>query len=222
MRRVTCAMGSVLVLGAAAGCFRSAPGATQGQLYRRAEIDLACPAPQIRHFDLDHRARLVQGCGKQVVYVESCEPIRGDFRCTWLADSPALSAGPVSFVIPAVPAGWGTAAAEPATPPAPDAPRDPPSLGELPSTDVEKAPRPSGHGFLSVASVGGYCSVAIDGRALGATPVAGIRLPEGDTQVTCETPGRTVRQNVRIEPGRTARLRFDLERPASTRLDWGF
>lgn len=217
----THAIGLVVALGAS-GCFRTATGATQGQLYRRAEIDLACPGPQLRHFDLDSRARLVQGCGKQLVYVESCEPIRGDFRCTWLADSPDLAPGPVSFVIPTAPVTWrptapanAAASAEPhvTTPTAQVAPTPPrESVG----------PPDGGHGLLSVASVGGHCSVAVDGRAFGATPIAGIVVPEGVARVSCETPSQTVQQDVRIEPGRTARLRFDLEAPTNSRLDWGF
>src|SRR5690606_30611394 len=81
-----------------AGCTmrppRSAAGATLGQLYQRAQIDLGCAMPYLRDFPLDGRTRLVQGCGRQLIYVESCDPIRGAFQCTWLADSPAVAVSP--------------------------------------------------------------------------------------------------------------------------------
>jgi hypothetical protein len=215
MRAMTTgAVGAALFL-SGSGCLRTAPGATPGQLYQRAEIDLACPAPHLRHYDIDERARLVQGCGKQVVYVESCDPIRGAYRCTWLADSPSFVAGPISLVLFGVP-----------NPPSADAPVATPAVASAaPPLCTPSAPRASaqrGNGLLHVASVGGYCSVAVDGKSFGATPVGGIVVPEGVANVSCKTPDKTVQHQVRIEPGATARVRFDLDRPAGSPTDWGF
>lgn len=88
------------LLCAAAGC-ASAPGATPAQLDRRAAIDLGCPASYLERARLDARTVVVQGCQRRVVYVESCQRIRGAHRCTWVADSPWIYATTVQIVQPA-------------------------------------------------------------------------------------------------------------------------
>ena len=214
----TWALGATLVL-SGSGCLRTAPGATPAQLYQRAQIDLACPGSQLRHFELDSRARLVQGCGKQVVYVESCDPIRGAYRCTWLADSPSFTAGPVALMFPGPPVAASPDASSPGASSTLVTSFEPPPCAPTPE---EAQAKPRGNGVLHVASVGGYCRVAVDGKHFGATPVGGIVVPEGVARVSCETSDKKVQREIRIEPGATARVRFDLDRPAGSPADWGF
>jgi eukaryotic-like serine/threonine-protein kinase len=72
--------------------------------------------------------------------------------------------------------------------------------------------KPAGSGKLNVGSRGGFCTVSVDGRAYGPTPVGGIALPAGNHRVTCRTEsGKTLSQGVKIEADQTARVSFAIE-----------
>lgn len=80
----------VLVVAAMAlvGCVDQ--NATTSQLKKRSSVDLSCPWYEVGVRSIDARTRLVEGCGKRAIYVESCETCSagkyGTFRCncTWL------------------------------------------------------------------------------------------------------------------------------------------
>jgi len=72
-------------------------------------------------------------------------------------------------------------------------------------------PRPAGTGKLNVAAAGGWCDIAIDGKAYGPTPVAAIALPAGPHKVICTPQADKARSaNVQVPPAGTARYRFEL------------
>jgi serine/threonine-protein kinase len=81
------------------------------------------------------------------------------------------------------------------------------------SDEGEPAPvRPAGTGKLNVGSKGGYCTVSVDGKTYGSTPVGGIALSAGNHRVSCRTEsGKTLSQGVRIEADQTARVSFAIE-----------
>ena len=62
--------------------------ATFGQLERRVQFDLDCPADKITFTKMDSRTVGVSGCGKKAVYVEDCK--NGSFwdnnPCTWVLE----------------------------------------------------------------------------------------------------------------------------------------
>src|SRR5690606_26019518 len=78
-----------------------------------------------------------------------------------------------------------------------------------------------GQGKINVASSGGYCEVIVDGRKRGVTPVAGIVVAAGVTEISCQTPDETVRREVHVAVGETARVLFELDAPGPY-VDWGF
>ncbi len=59
-------------------------------------------------YRIDSRTCAVDGCGSRIIYIESCQPIRGEERCTWMIDA-RYETTPAS-----TPAGW-----RPAQPPPP-------------------------------------------------------------------------------------------------------
>src|SRR5512137_1862109 len=71
-------------------CAATAPGATLAQLQRRAVIDLACPNELLWLYHVDSRTKAVTGCGRRLLYVESCQDVRGEQACTWVMNSPTL------------------------------------------------------------------------------------------------------------------------------------
>lgn len=196
----TLALGGVSALGCGA-----APGASLRQLQQRAQIDMGCLGPYLTHYRLDDRTEVVQGCGRQLVYVESCQRIAGEHRCTWMMNSPWLFApGVVAAPVPA---------------PSPK----PTAIGVAPPSPPDT---PRGVGTLNVASEGGFCDVAVNGAPHGVTPVAGIRVPRGPSVVTCRARGRTLSHQIEVAPGDRARVSFDLDRGTSRQAphvkDWGF
>lgn len=79
------------------------------------------------------------------------------------------------------------------------------------TTGTTGAVSPSGSGKLNVGASGGWCNVSVDGKAQGATPVAGVDLPSGSHKVTCTTPdGKTQSASVVVAPNDTTRFRFSL------------
>ena len=79
-----------LALGGALGC-ASAPGATVQQLQTRAVFDLGCPHHQLMLYHIDGRTKAVAGCGRRLVYVQSCQRIRGQHECTWVLNTPTFA-----------------------------------------------------------------------------------------------------------------------------------
>jgi hypothetical protein len=53
-------------------------------------FDLGCAQHQLMIYHVDQRTKAVAGCGRRLVYVESCQRIRGSFACTWVLDTPTF------------------------------------------------------------------------------------------------------------------------------------
>lgn len=204
---MTLALGALGALGCGSG-----KGATLNQLQQRAQLDMSCPGHLLRHYPLDRRTEVVQGCGRQMIYVDSCQRISGEHRCTWMLDSPWV----VSPQVVVAPAGPRSTTA-PTRTMAPSPPAPPPSSADPSRRTV---------GTLNVASEGGFCDVTVDGEPQGVTPVAGIRVPRGPSTITCTSAGRTLSHRIDMEPGERARVSFDLARGTSREAphvkDWGF
>jgi hypothetical protein len=100
-------------------------------------------------------------------------------------------------------------------PPASDEPASV-SVDSLPgaasSGGTKLGPVPRGAGRLFVTATPGWCQLAVDGKIMGPTPVAGIDLSAGAHQLRCEAPGGKVKAtSIMIQDGATARtkLAFD-------------
>jgi serine/threonine-protein kinase len=98
-----------------------------------------------------------------------------------------------------------------------------PNVGKLPlgvpsasakttaSASVVAPPPAAGKGKLNVGATGGWCNVAVDGAAKGATPVAGIELSSGNHTVTCTTSeGKSLSAAVNVPVDGVARYKFSL------------
>jgi hypothetical protein len=174
---------TMLALLVLAGC-RNAPGATYVQLHQRASFDLRCNQLALRH--LDERTKVVSGCGKEMVYVEECQRIRGTDRCTWRLESAPIATEPVA-----------------ATRPAP-----PPVVAPSLPARTYTATFPS-RGFLVVRAVGGSCEVAVNGKPMGATPISTTPQFTGPARVECTTEdGEKLSRDVELTHGETVRVLF--------------
>lgn len=72
--------------------------------------------------------------------------------------------------------------------------------------------REGGSGRLSVTATPGWCTIAVDGKERGATPVAALELPAGSHQVTCKpASGKTRSASVTVVDGTTAKYKFALD-----------
>ena len=88
LRSISAATVGVAIVGLF-GCASTTPkGATVQQLENRAVFDLGCAQQQLWIYDLDARTKAVVGCGRRLVYIESCEPVRGETTCTWIMNTP--------------------------------------------------------------------------------------------------------------------------------------
>lgn len=92
-----------------------------------------------------------------------------------------------------------------------------PTSNEPPTVSVNALPgasigAPDSSGRLDLAAAPGRCTITIDGKERGVTPLAPIDLPAGTHQVLC-TPehGRPRAASVTIAPGATSTLRFALD-----------
>jgi hypothetical protein len=72
----------------AASCMPSTNRASLQQLQMRAAFDMACRTELMRTYHVDERTTGVEGCGRRLTYIESCEIIDGINRCTWVLDAP--------------------------------------------------------------------------------------------------------------------------------------
>jgi hypothetical protein len=63
-------------------------GASDQQLRARAAFDLQCPQEQVGVVEVDNRTKGAQGCGRQALYIEDCQPrpFQG-MQCTWIMNS---------------------------------------------------------------------------------------------------------------------------------------
>ncbi len=89
-----------------------------------------------------------------------------------------------------------------------------PGAGGAPSPagSVKLGPVPHGMGRLLVTASPGACQLAVDGKALGPTPVAGIDLPLGPHQLRCETAtGKIKATSVTIQEGASSRIKLALD-----------
>ncbi len=81
-----------------------------------------------------------------------------------------------------------------------------------PAGSVKLGPVPHGMGRLLVTASPGACQLAVDGKALGPTPVAGIDLPLGPHQLRCETTtGKIKATSVTIQDGASSRIKLALD-----------
>ena len=78
-------------------------------------------------------------------------------------------------------------------------------------TAAATTPAP-GRGRLTVGARP-WCTVSVDGRAIGQTPIVNHDLAAGSHRITCSNPelGATRQQTVVIRPGETTRTRIDLD-----------
>lgn len=91
--------------------------------------------------------------------------------------------------------------------------------GAKPSADAQVATtaapvdeKPQGDGKVNVSARPGYCAdVRVNGRSVGPTPVGGIVVPAGPVSVVCKTTsGGTLSGGASVEPGKTARVFFNV------------
>jgi hypothetical protein len=82
----------------------------------RSSFDLGCPAALVRIYQLDERTRGVEGCGRRLTYVESCEQERGVERCAWVADVASVMERAVSACAACAPRPFAPGAAAAAAP----------------------------------------------------------------------------------------------------------
>ncbi len=80
---------TMLVLGTLTACFTRAP-LQLSALEKRAALDIRCD--KVTTYPVvDDRTRLVRGCGKEAIYVRTCQTWSHDFgadevNCTWQLD----------------------------------------------------------------------------------------------------------------------------------------
>ncbi len=81
---------------------------------------------------------------------------------------------------------------------------------KVPPTSTGEAPVAAGPGTVRVNAKGGFCIVTINGASYGATPVV-ASVPAGTVKVSCKPEsGAAMSQAVKLEPGGTARVSFNV------------
>lgn len=98
----------------AAACTVPPQHASITVLQGRAALELGCSPSQLVVHHLDRRTKLVTGCQRRAVYVESCEKRAHHWHCTWLlqtivperahASAPSATAQPSPCTCPPQPA----------------------------------------------------------------------------------------------------------------------
>lgn len=79
-------------------------------------------------------------------------------------------------------------------------------------TVTAAAPVVKGYGRVGVTAAPGWCTLSIDGKDKGPTPIAGIDLSAGMHTLTCKTPaGKTKSMVVNVLEGQTAKQKFALD-----------
>lgn len=82
-----------------AACAPRPQPASLPQLAHRATYDLRCPFPQLGLVHVSPRTKVVTGCGRSTVYVQSCTEDAGGRFCDWRVDAP-LALEPVATPAP--------------------------------------------------------------------------------------------------------------------------
>lgn len=73
-------------------------------------------------------------------------------------------------------------------------------------------PVPHGSGRLNVSASPGWCTLTIDGKGFGPTPLAGIDLPAGAHHLRCEGPnGRAKTASITVQDGVNSKVKFALD-----------
>lgn len=80
--------GAILGVLLLAACAPRTARANLQQLQVRASFDLSCPPDWLRLYHLDERVKGVEGCGRRLTYVESCEFVGDEVACMWRLDVP--------------------------------------------------------------------------------------------------------------------------------------
>ena len=102
-----------------------------------------------------------------------------------------------------------TAPAEPPAPPSNEPPTV--SVDSLPGAK-SAAPVAKGSGRLNVAASPGWCTITIDGKEHGPTPLASIDLPAGPHQIVCKpATGKARTASVIVQDGASSKYRFALD-----------
>ena len=71
---------------------------------------------------------------------------------------------------------------------------------------------PRGHGRLLVSAKPRWCTLSVDGKDRGPTPVADLDLPAGAHRLKCSPPhGKAKVARVTVKEGATARYTFTLD-----------
>ena len=70
---------------------------------------------------------------------------------------------------------------------------------------------PKGMGRLSVAVSPGWCTVFVDGKSSGPTPIAAIDLAAGTHQLKCDGLGKSKSAQIVIQSGETTRYKFVMD-----------
>jgi len=109
------------------------------------------------------------------------------------------------------------ASAAPITTPAPE--QTAPASNEPPTVSVDSlpgaksaAPVAKGSGRLNVAASPGWCTITIDGKEHGPTPLASIDLAAGPHQIVCKpATGKARTASVIVQDGASSKYRFALD-----------
>lgn len=111
-----------------------------------------------------------------------------------------------------------TAKPAPSPAPAPIAPKDDTptmSVDALPQASgkqSEPGPLVKGHGRVLVSASPGWCTVIVDGKDHGPTPIAALDIPAGMHTIACKPPtGKTKSMVVKVLEGQTAKQKFALD-----------
>jgi len=82
------------------------------------------------------------------------------------------------------------------------------SVDSLPAA-VRSAAALHGNGWLSVATMPGWCAISVDGSPRGVTPLATFELPAGAHKIACVSPdGKTKAASVIVTEGSETHHQF--------------
>ncbi|MBN9167301.1 MAG: PEGA domain-containing protein [Myxococcales bacterium] len=87
-----------------------------------------------------------------------------------------------------------------------------PSRCDSPPGAKSAAPVAKGSGRLNVAASPGWCTITIDGKEHGPTPLASIDLAAGPHQIVCKpATGKARTASVIVQDGASSKYRFALD-----------
>ena len=86
------------------------------------------------------------------------------------------------------------------------------SVESLPRVGTPVGPPPHGAGRVIITASPGFCTLFVDGKAVGATPIAGVDLATGPHYLRCEgIGGRTRTSNIVVQESTTVRYKFNFD-----------